>query len=229
MTYILSASPNSSEGHDPADFLRQFETACSGACAPLTRRHVQRRALLALGDPLLYYSLYGVTASYIGNGSPTGPMPLIPVGHGTHVLPSLGYALAPFGEEWIVRASLQTRAQAGRRTPRLTNVTLRVGNTGATTPWGVSARLADVLRVKALRVDARVDLWRQPDLFAEQTSDPLHAGAAATGTVVVPLPRWLRTPWSDGLHVTAGYKSEGYVPGEQLSGGLVFRAGLSLR
>ncbi len=229
MTYILSASPFSAEGHDPADFLEQFETACRAPCTPLTRRHIQRRALLALGDPLLYYAVYGVTASYIGNGEPTGPMPLIPVGKGTRVVPSLGYALAPYGEEWSVRTWFQTEEREDRRTPRLTKLTVRVGNTGATATWGVSARLADVLHVKGVPIEAGVDVWRQPDLLADQTSDPLHTGAAGTATIVVPLPRFLRSTWSQGLHVTAGYKSQGFVPGEQLSGGAVFRAGLTLR
>ena len=156
-------------------------------------------------------------------------MPLIPIGKGTRVVPSLGYALAPFGEEWSVRTWFQTEQREDRRTPRLTKLTVRVGNTGAAATWGVSASLADVLRVKGLRVGAGVDVWRQPDLLADQTSDPLHTGAAAMATVVVPLPRFLRSPWSEGLHLTAGYKSQGFVPGEQLSGGAVFRAGLTLR
>jgi hypothetical protein len=226
MTYILTASPNSSKGHDVADFLERFEEACRAPCSPLTRRDVQRGATLALADPLLYYAIYGVTASYIGKGALTGPMPLIPVGRGIRVLPSLGYALAPYGAEWSVRTSFQSQRT---QTRRLTNVVLRVGDTGATTTWGVTARVADVLRVKTLRIGATVDVWRQPDLFADQTSDPLHAGAGATATVGLPLPRFLRSPWSDELQVTAGYKSQGYVPGQQLSGGAVLRAGITLR
>ena len=229
MTYILTASPNSSEGHDVADFLELFEDACHAPCSPLTRRYVQQRALLALADPLLYYALYGVAASYIGHGNTTGPMPLIPLGRRVRVLPSLGYALAPYGAEWSVRAAFQTTAWAQRRQRRPTNVVVRVGNTGATTTWGVKAKVADVLRIKALRISASVDVWRQPDLLAEQTSDPLHMGAGATATVALPLPAFLRSSWSDLIHITAGYKAQGYVPGEQLSGGGVLRAGLTLR
>ena len=48
MTYILTASENSREGHDVADFLEIFEDACKAPCSPLTRRYVQDRALLAL-------------------------------------------------------------------------------------------------------------------------------------------------------------------------------------
>lgn len=228
MSYILSASPRSAEGHDPADFLERFETACTAPCSPLTRRHVQRRALLTLGDPLLYYALYAVGGSYIGSGESSGPMPLVPVGGGVRVLPSLGYALVPYGEEWSVRTAFQTGQREEREARRLTSLTVRLGNTGATTTWGASVRMADLLRVKTLRIDAGVDVWRQPDLLADQTSAPLRTGAGAGASVVVPLPGFLRSPWSNGLLLTGGYKAQGFVPGEQLSGGFVFRTGMTL-
>ena len=31
--------------------------------------------------------------------------------------------------------------------------------------------------------------------------------------------RILRSRWSEGIQISAGYKSQGFVPGEQLSGG----------
>jgi hypothetical protein len=108
-------------------------------------------------------------------------------------------------------------------------VTLRVGDTGAESTWGISGRAADVLRVKGLRIALAIDVWRQPELLAEHTSDEQQMGAGALATVVLPLPRFLRTRWSEGLHVAAGYKSQGFVPGEQLAGGAVVRAGITLR
>ena len=65
-----------------------------------TRNQVQRRSRSRLPIRSLYYSLYGLAVSYIGNGTTTGPMPLLPVGGGVRVMPSLGYALAPYGTEW---------------------------------------------------------------------------------------------------------------------------------
>jgi hypothetical protein len=73
-----------------------------------------------------------------------------------------------------------------------------------------------------------VDMWRQPELLADRTSDAQHLGAGIVATTVVPLPRMLRTRWSDGILVAAGYKSQGFVPGEQLSGGAVVRVGIAL-
>jgi hypothetical protein len=227
MTYILTASPHSSEGHDVADFLEQFEDQCNSPCSPLTRRYVQQRATLALADPLLYYSIFSVAASYIGNGETTGPMPLIPIGPQLRVLPSLGYALAPYGAEWTVRTSLQTRDTSRAR--RLTNVAVRIGNTGASPTWGIKARMADALTFKGLRIGAAVDVWRQPGLAANTTSSPLQTGAAAVGIITAPLPQFLRSQWSERIHVTAGYKSQGYVPGEQYSAGVVLRAGVTIR
>jgi hypothetical protein len=56
----------------------------------------------------------------------------------------------------------------------------------------------------------------------------LKTGLSVTATTIVPLPQWLRTRWTEGLHVTAGYKTQGYVPGEQLSGGGLLRAGITI-
>jgi hypothetical protein len=229
MTYILTARPNSVSGHDVQDFIERFPDACHAPCSPLTRNYLQRRALLALGDPMLYYAIYGFAAAYIGNGELTGPVPMIPMGRDLRVLPSLGYALAPYGAEWIVRTAVQTGGTSTGARSRLHSATLRVGDTGATTTWGVGVRGDDVLRLKGLRFDAALDVWRQPDLLADQTSDDLHMGFEATGTVVLPIPRRLRSPYTNGIHITAGYKRQGYVPGEQLSGGLVLRAGIQIR
>ena len=229
MSYILSASPISAEGHDAADYLETFEKACTAPCEPLTRNYIQRRALLTLADPMLYYAMYGVAVSYIGNGSTTGPMPLIPVGGGVRVLPSLGYAMAPYGTEWTIRAAFQQQQRAKSKQRRFTSVAVRAGNTGASTTLGINARMADALRFRGLRIAIAADVWRQPEVLADKTSDPQSVGAGALATTVVPLPRLLRSRWIDGIHVAAGYKSQGFVPGEQLSGGGFLRAGIALR
>ena len=228
MSYILTARPRSRAGHDVADYLRQFNEACTRPCTPVTRRYVQRRALLALADPLLYYSIYGFAGSYIGGGSTTGPVPVIPVG-GIRVLPSLGFALAPYGTDWIFRTAFQSEQRADGRGQKVRSVTARVGNTGASTTFGIGVRTEDVMRLKGLSVDAAVDLWRQPRVLADKTSDPLRAGGGAHVTTVLPLPPFLRSEWVAGIHVTGGYKTEGFIPGEQLSGGGYLRAGIELR
>jgi hypothetical protein len=227
--YVLSASPTSSEGHDVADFLDAFERACTAPCVPPGRHDVQRRALLALIDPLLYYSMYGLAVSYVGNGQTSGPMPLIPIGRGMRVMPSLGYTLTPYGEEWTIRTAFQDMRRAGKGDRRITWIAVRLGNTGASSTWGITARTADVLRVRRLRLALKVDVWRQPELLAEHVTKALETGVGAIATAVVPMPPMLRSRWYDGIHIDAGYKSQGYLPGEKLSRGAVLRVGLALR
>ena len=144
-------------------------------------------------------------------------------------MPSLGYAMAPYGTEWTVRAAFQQEQRAKSRERRLTSVALRVGHTGASSTFAINARAADVLRVRGVGIALKADVWRQPELLADQTSEPQNFGAAAVATTVVPLPRLLRSRWIDGIQVAAGYKSQGFVPGEQLSGGGFLRAGIALR
>ena len=230
VSYILSASPTSSEGHDVADFLETFEKACTAPCSPLTRNDVQRRALLALVDPLLYYSMYGLAVSYIGNGSTTGPMPLIPVGGGVRLMPSLGYALAPYGAEWTFRTAFQQEQRAQSRERRITNVALRVGNTGASSTWGLSARAADVLRVR------RPSHRRWPSTSGGSRScSPIRR---LTRSIWAPAPsqrsscRCRDCCDRDGrtaFRLRPATSRRAIVPGEQLSGGGVVRAGIALR
>jgi hypothetical protein len=167
--------------------------------------------------------------SYIGNGQTTGPVPLIPIGAGMRVMPSLGYALTPYGQDWTIRTAFQQERRAESRERRITGVAVRIGNTGASSTWGITARAADVLHMWRLGVALKLDIWRQPELLAEHLTDELESGVGAIATTVVPMPRMLRSRWSDGVEIAAGYKSQGYVPGEHLSGGAVLRVGLTMR
>ena len=156
-------------------------------------------------------------------------MPLIPVGGGVRVMPSLGYALAPYGAEWTRSHGISARAESTEQRATDHRTSRCVSEIPAPRRRGASAsRAADVLRVRGLPIGLAVDVWRQPELLADQTSDAQHTGAGAMGTVVLPLPRVLRSRWSEGIHISAGYKSQGFVPGEQLSGGGL-RAGIALR
>ena len=171
---------DSSEGHDVANFLETFEKACIAPCSPLTRNHVQRRALLALVDPLLYYSMYGLAVSYIGNGRPDRP-DAADSGWRRNTRDAVARvrARAVWGGVDVPDVPFHQEQSPESQSRRITGVTLRVGNTGASSTWGLSARAADVLRVRGLRIALAVELWRQPELLADHTSDAQHAGGGA--------------------------------------------------
>jgi hypothetical protein len=115
----------------------------------------------------------GLTVSYIGNGSTTGPMPLIPVGGGVRIMPSLGYTLVPYGTEWTLRTAFQQELRAKSRERRITHVAAyrryrRVFDVGHRCPRGRR------VRVRGLSIDLSVEAWRQPELLADKTSDAQH-------------------------------------------------------
>ena len=228
VTYTLSASPTSSEGHDIADYLEAFEKACTAPCSPLTRNEVQRRALLALADPLLVYSMYGLAVSYIGNGSTTGPMPLIPVGGGVHLMPSLGTRSHLTAENGAFARPF-TRSREPRAESDESPESPCVWETQAPRRHGASAPARRMCCV----CGAFVSGWRSMSGGSPSCSPIKHLilstwGPAHVATVVVPMPQFLRSRWTDGIQISAGYKSQGFVPGEQLSGGGVVRAGIAL-
>ena len=230
MTYILTASPHSSAGHDVADYLEHFEEACTSPCVPADTK--VRPAAARFSRSAIRCCITQSTAWQ----APTS-------GLATSRAPCRSFQLEKaFGccLRWVLRSRRTAPSGAcaghfrqgrGMREEgrRVHSVTLRIGNTGASTTFGVGVRAAQVLRLRGLPVDAAVDLWRQPHVLADKTSDPLHTGAGANATIVLPLPRPFRSPWIAGIHVTAGYKSEGFIPGEQLSGGGFARIGIQIR
>lgn len=231
LDYIQSASPHSADGHDVADFLATFEEACTAPCTPPSRSQVKDRALVMLADPMLYYAAYAFAAAYIAGGNTTGPVPMLRVSSTTRVLPSIGFALAPYGTEWTLRAAIARTSHPpvdSQGARRLSSITMRIGSTGASTTMGIGARVKSAARLRGIPLDAAVDIWRQPDLLAEHTSDRLGGGAGASVSAILPLPRSLRTRAVDALSITTGYKSRGYIPGEPLSRGGFLRAGIAV-
>jgi hypothetical protein len=220
LTYMLDATEDAAEGNDIADYARTFKDACTPPeCTPITLRDIKRGARLTLGDPLFYYAMYGFASSYLAEGKATSPLPMIPIGRGLHVMPSLGFQLTPYGSERLLRTALKSGV-------RVTTVTLRVGETGASRPWSLDAHFSDIPVFRSLRARVAASIWRQPPVLSDTTSAPLSTGAGGTATVALPLRRFTHGDWLHAL-VTLGYKSEGFVPGEPLGGGVIIRAGLS--
>jgi hypothetical protein len=228
MTYTLSATEHSEEGHDIADFIRTFKDACTPpVCTPITLRDVKRGARLTLADPLLYFALYGFTSAYIAEGKATSPIPTIPIGRGVRFLPSVGFQLAPFGTERLLRSAFTSGLRAEGKGRHVTAVTLRFGTTGASRPWGFDLRASDLHLFGRIHLRASAHVWRQPPLDSDQTSAPLKTGAAGAATLVLPLKRFTHSDWLKATF-TGGYKSSGFVPGERLGRGLIFRAGVTV-
>jgi hypothetical protein len=222
LRYIRSVSPRSSPGHDIRSFLLDFNDGCDPpACEPLDAATLKRRAFAMLGDPMLAYAGYAWAVTYMVHGRATGPVPMIPLPGDVRYLPALHFEMTPYG-------TAVTTEHAIVRHGRVTNLSMGVGHTGAARAWEVGVGSGEVLRSSRLTAGASIRLWRQPELDAPPNAQVMATGVLAAGAVRVALPGSAPAGRLRVL-VEAGYKSNGFVRGERLHAGLIFRAGLVIR
>ena len=219
MTYILTASPPLVRRARRGGLSRDVRGGVHRALLPLTRNYVQRRALLALADPLLYLRDVRL-AGRTSEREHDRPGAADSDGRRSQRLAVAGLCARAVRGEWTFERRFNKSREPEQRatdhgvsrcelaTPARRDVGRRRARGRCPAPARPSRRTSS-RSVAAARAARR------------QTSDPLHTGAGATATVVVPLPRVASFAVVEGIHVTAGYKSQGYIPGEQLSGGAV--------
>jgi hypothetical protein len=221
LLYIRSVSPQSEPGHDVAAFLSDFNDGClPPACTPLESQSLKRRALLMLADPMLAFSAYGFAAAYLVQGRPSSPVAMIPLPHGYGYLPTVDFAMTPYGTEWTTDHYIRT----GRR---LTKVSVRMGDTGTARAWGIGVRATRIAVCDRVAVDLAADIWRQPPIDTSTPTAALTTGGLAAATVRFAIGS-AQTAQRIGLLAQVGYKSGGFVPGERLSAGPVVRVGVAI-
>ena len=214
-------------GHDVYDFVVLYNLAGSLVDADrLTPRMLRREVWISLANPMIASAAIAI-GRYLATGRESSPVLALPLGE-YRVMPALRYRLAPYGTEWIAGADIAVG-------DRVAQTGLRVGRAPLTTPWGLFVA-ADGWRAGGWRMGVAGDVWRQPplalgparDFGASTIGDDLELGLLLRGRAESPAVRLWRVPLPLAFVVEAGAKTEGFVPGERLGGGLVLRAGLGL-
>lgn len=222
LRYIASTDDQGEDpGHDVGDFLQTYnDLAAAAAAPPLTSRQLRREALVSLANPMAVYAAYGI-ARYLWNGATDVAVPAISIA-GVRYLPLFRYRLTPYGTEWALVNEL-----AGRMRP--TEIEVRIGRSPQATPWGIGVRQRGVARWHEWRVDAAVDVWRQPPVATSDAGSlafDSRVGTEIRGQANRPVvPVWFSTSRAT-LIIDVGAKSGGYIPGEPLRAGIVARAGI---
>ena len=221
--YIRSVSPRSPEGHDPADFLKNFAEDCEPpACVPIDAATLKRRALWTFADPVLAYAVYGFAVSYVSRGHSSFGLPMIPLRNDAGYLPAVRFAMTPYGTEWATEHTIVHRR-------RLTRASVRFGDTGHRRAWGVGLLATDAVTIGGIALQFSTEVWRQPPLGAPPQSRALATGGLAEATANVPVGRRFAMRRVSSLVLQGGYKSDGFVRGERLHRGPILRVGLTVR
>jgi hypothetical protein len=219
MSYVLETGDEPEElGHDVSDFLRTYNVVSEFAGAQtLTAKRLRREVLVGLANPMVGYALFGI-GRYIWNGATDTPVPALGIS-GVRLLPYVRYRLTPYGTEWALVSEL-----AGRIHP--VQIEARFGRAPGTSPFGFGLRRENLATVRQWRVDAAVELWRQPPL--DGTTDALRWGTQLRARGERPLSR----TWFGDAPITViidlAFKTEGFVPGEPLRTGIVVRGGAGI-
>jgi hypothetical protein len=208
--YVLSTGDRPTlPGHDVGDFLETYnEWGVANGVRPTTARTLRRRALVGLANPLFAYAIYSVGVSYAWQGSRSFGVPMIRLGTFRY-LPIARFRLTPFGTEWAIDNSV---IKGGR----IVEANLRIGDTPDARTWGIGAHAVPFRTWRRWTVQGGVDIWRQPDM-----------GGAVFATFNHAVPRVALARRTFGVALQGGYKTHGFLPGEPLGAGFVFRAGFA--
>ena len=154
-------------------------------------------------------------ARYLFTGEDRMALPMIHSGP-VQWLPGLRLGLTPFGTEYVLNGYFVHRMQ------RPGHAYFRFGDDGGQSYYGLGIETRNLWQRKRLRLDLKVDLWRQPELNVSAAEAGTELGAGATMRAQVKLAR------KYGLIVAFGGKTEGFVTGEPFDGQLIVRVGLAL-
>lgn len=161
-------------------------------------------------DPFLYLSFYSMY-KYVINGKTDQAMPVFRFGENVSYLPAMRYVLSPFGPEFHLINYLTIYEQNIK-------AYARYGSLKDSRFYGIGA-MGEVYKFKSIDFGAEAHLWRQPQMLASSFGDQQFGGYGAISVSARPL---------DFLTLTTqvGYKSSGYVLGEPIDAGFIWRAGL---
>jgi hypothetical protein len=214
-------------GHDVSDFVVLYNLSAGAAGADeISPEKLRHESWISLANPMIASAVISI-GGYLATGRTETHVLALPVA-GWDVMPAMRYRLAPFGTEWAI----VTDVAKGRRSGQLN---VRSGRAPLTHPWGISAIL-DGFQWSGWTFEIGGDVWRQPPLALGAVPDfgidvvgkELEWGGAARVRFESPGVRLWKSAPAVSLVIDGGGKSQGFIAGEPLDGGLVLRAGLGL-
>lgn len=203
--YILGTGALEREGHDVGDFRRVYNDAAERFGEPeLSARTLRRRVLASFANPLIAYSYYATFVSYVWSGQPIAPVPTFRVGE-VRYLPMAYFHLTSFGTEFVIDNMFV-------RGGRFLDVTVTAGQTIGARTWGIGLQATQLASVERWTIDGEGTFWRQP-----------NGGGEFAATARRELAR--RGGHAFAVVVQAGFKTDGYLPGQRLYQGAILRVG----
>lgn len=228
ITYNLAILNISSEGNDVQEYINAFNLTSSSD--PITNKQIRDASFFNLIDPFLWNSIMGLL-TYVGAGRDVS---LWTLNFGKYrFLPSVQSLLTPFGPEYWLHLQMET--------PTLyAQFHVRGGEQSGARYGGAGVRFPYIWRKGPFLIGSRLEFWIQPPY---QNSSFLTLLDEKNAGVVPPpsMPKNLRAgllaelyidiPFGSlpcSAHLETGFKSPGFVPGEDLDSSWICRVGMNV-
>lgn len=182
----------------------------------ITKSELKTQQIWNLLDPTIYYSLYAM-GHYIWTGQQNVKVPMFNI-RGYDYLPTPRLLLAPYGSEFQLQNHIVTPRKQYIR------ASLRYGSNSYFNSYGIDVLVTPIYQYKRWNFGGKLFVWRQPDFYAptaRTASNMLGAAAYASAEYK------FNKCWY-GLS-ELGYKTQGFIQGEPLGYGWVWRLGVKLK
>lgn len=188
----------------------------------MSGRKLFHQSLVVLLNPMQWYAMWNLGKNYLIDGeSIMAAIPMIKWKN-TSYLPSLNYNLTPFGGEFILNNYFLKNG-------RLLLVKARIGDATFRHFYGGGVKMLNLVNKETLKVNTAIDMWYQPS-FTIGLSTGINSVQEALGFMIQSSFSYfpLKNNFKLGIHGQVGYKTRGYLMGENLDKGLVVRLGLAI-
>jgi hypothetical protein len=184
-------------------------------------KDIRSAAALSLLDPFLWYSIWAALATDLWQGRSFFRYPCLPLGP-ARALPSISAGLGPWGPEYRFAGLFAWDGRA-------VSLGYRLGDPAFRNSFGWDWASLGLVRPGGFVLDGEVHFWVQPRLLLDpdrfrDAPSPRRPGFAAALSALSPA-----LPGGFPLRATAagGWKTSGFVPGEDLRAGPYWRLGLA--
>jgi hypothetical protein len=221
LLYLTATITNFENGGDMENYISSINPNTPFGSGPYTSEKLFKQSLISLINPMQIYSAWAIGKNYLLDGNST--MPKIPtikikeIGY----LPAFNYNLTPFGSEYILN-------QYFIKGNRLLTVKARLGDNTFHSFYGGGFKIANLIDKQKIKLGINLEGWQQPSFqLSGETIKNVDEGFGVLANTAVSYFPFTKIK-KFGVYSLIGYKTEGYVIGEQLDKGIILRFGLSL-
>ena len=211
------------EAGDPNRYRKNLNELYSNRGMILTRKKIRKYSFLALfTDPMNFYALKSVFYDYLINGRNTSEIKMISLNNSVKYLPRFRFEYTPFGPELVYQNYFKFKSI-------LFNANLSHSDADLPDAWRIQASVWNLKPHPRLSLDLSGQIWDQPNIKFYQ--DDKLVEASGLGSQIITSINYDLTKDGHifGLAVHIGYKSNGYVLGEQLKRGFILRGGFFIQ